>query len=66
MKQYNDPAERVSVEYNGKTYTATYRVEHGCITVSTLRGEKSTQLGGLTAKALAIELLIELITESKA
>lgn len=66
MKKYNDSAERVSIEYNSKTYTATYRVEHGCVTVSTLWGEKSTQLGGLTAEALAIDLLIELIEEEKA
>ncbi|MCY1369854.1 hypothetical protein D9M68_977530 [compost metagenome] len=55
----------VSIELNGRTYSGRYRVEKGIITVSTMSGSKSTQLGRLPEEALARMLLRELVDEEK-
>lgn len=58
--------DTVTVEANGKTYTASYAVERKIITVSTPNGSKATQLGNLSPEHLAKMLLKELIREGKA
>lgn len=56
----------VSVELNGKTYTGTYEVDAGIVTVRTLMGSKNTQVGGSTPQTLAPLMLSELVKEGRA
>jgi len=59
------PHQKVTVEHEGKTYSATYWVERDIITVSSFElGHKSAQLGGMTQLALAGLLLHEMIEKS--
>lgn len=58
--------DTITVESEGKTYTASYNVSKGVITVSTGLDSKSTQVGGLPPEHLAKLLLRELIREGKA
>ena len=63
MKQ--TPHQKGTVEQEGKTYSATYWIERGIVTVSSFDlGQKSTQLGGMTPLTLAQLLLHELIAKS--
>jgi hypothetical protein len=55
-----------SVEYEGKTYSVSYYCQGGMITVQTVGGQKSTQLGGMRLNVLAKMLLGELIRVGKA
>jgi len=55
-----------SMEYEGKTYNASYSLQGGMVTVQTAGGQKSTQLGGLRLKVLAKMLLGQLIRTGKA
>jgi len=55
-----------SMEYKGKTYSASYYCQEGMITVQTVGGQKSTQLGGMRLNVLAKMLLEELIRVGKA
>ncbi len=52
----------VTVEHQGKPYTATWRVEADVITVSTASGSKSTQLDDLFPESLARMMLWEAIS----
>lgn len=61
-----EPEGRVTLERNGKTYTATYRVEKRMITVSTAFGRKSTQLGSSPPEILARITLGEMIDAGEA
>jgi hypothetical protein len=58
-------AESVEVEVDGKIYQASYFVWKGVVTVEYEGGEKSTQVGGLTADQVARHLLSEMIGEKK-
>lgn len=63
MKQ--TPHQEVTVEHEGKKYSATYWVERDILTVSSFDlGQKSTQLGGMTPLVLARLLLHEIIGKS--
>jgi len=54
----------LTVEHEGKTYSATYSVERDIITVSSFDfGWKSAQIGGMPPLTLARLLLHEMITE---
>ncbi len=65
MARRPQPVE-FSMEYQGKTYNASYYLQGGMITVQTAGGHKSTQLGGLRLKVLARMLLGQLIRTGKA
>ena len=56
---------KISVELDGKTYTGSYNVKRGVVTVSTLKGHKSTQVGGSPPEVIARMLLRELVSEGK-
>lgn len=55
----------VSVEVDGTTHEATYSVASKVVTVQSLYGSNSTQIGGLSAKAVARLLLREIIAGAK-
>jgi hypothetical protein len=55
-----------SMEYEGRTYSASYYLQGRMITVKTVGGQKSTQLGGMRRKVLAEMLLRELVRVGKA
>ena len=57
---------RVTVERNGKQYSAGYIVEKGLITVRTVYGRKSTQLGSSSPEILAKLILGEMIEAGEA
>ena len=52
---------RVTVERDGKQYSAAYTIEKGLITVRTVYARKSTQLGSTPPEVLAKQLLGEMI-----
>jgi hypothetical protein len=55
---------KVSIVVNGRTYTGQMKVEPGRMTVSTLHGQKSLQIGGSppeVSKVFARMLLRELV-----
>lgn len=56
----------ITVNHNGKDYSATYRIEKGVITVRTVYGSKSTQLGSSPPESLARMLLSEMIQSGDA
>ena len=51
----------VTVEHEGKPYTASWRVENDMMIVSTADCTKSTQLGDLPPESLARLMLSEII-----
>lgn len=53
----------VQIEKNGKTYTASYSVDGGMVTVYGETDDKTTQLGGMDALPLARMLLGHLVRE---
>jgi hypothetical protein len=53
-------AERISIEFDGKTYAATYTVERDIVTVHTAFDQKSTQVGGSPPETLAMTMLREM------
>ena len=57
---------RVSCEIDGKTHQGNYWVAGKILVVSTAKGGKSTQLGDMSAEALAKRLLQELAKAGKA
>jgi len=58
--------DRVEIEVSGgKTVSGTFSVKRGMITVSTVHGSKTTQVGQMNAKVLAEKLLRELADEGK-
>ena len=56
-----EKASVIAIEKDGKTYRGSYRVSRGILTVTSLYGEKSTQVGGLAPEVLARILLLELV-----
>lgn len=64
-RRISDSTE-VEIDVEGKKYRGYYRVEDGVLTVSTVAGRKSTQLGRLPEQLLAELLLRELVDEGKA
>jgi hypothetical protein len=58
--------EVVTAECDGKTIKGSYRKIGNMVTVKTLHGSKTTQLGGLTPDYLAKMLLRELARKGKA
>lgn len=57
---------RVTVERNGKQYSAAYTLEKGVITVRTVYARKSTQLGSSSPEVLAKLILSEMIDAGEA
>ena len=55
-QRFSKPKE-ISVEVNGKTYTGTYRVEKGMITVTYLFSRISNHSDGTSGEVLAKSLL---------
>jgi hypothetical protein len=53
----------VEIEFEGKTYTGSYTVEQGMITVSNLYGRKVTQVGSSSPASLARIMLAEIVRE---
>jgi hypothetical protein len=51
----------VTVERDGKTYGATYSVEHGMVTIKTHTETRSMELGGNAPEALAQRVVNEII-----
>jgi hypothetical protein len=68
MTSRQQPSEprSVVITKDRKEYFGMYRVERGLVTVTTLHGRKSTQIGSSTAENVATMLLRELIAEGKA
>lgn len=54
----------VSVELNGKTYNGTYTVARGMITVTSVWGTKTTQVGNMPVEMLAKMLLSEIVHQA--
>src|SRR4051812_3700800 len=55
------PTGQVTIERGGKTYAATYRVEHGMVQVRTHTESRSVELGNETPEAVARRVLDEII-----
>ena len=51
----------VTVERDGRTYAATYAVEHGMVCVKTHTETRSVELGNSTPEAIARSVLNEII-----
>ncbi len=56
----------VSVEVDGKAYDGTYTVQSKVVTVESIYGAGSTQVGGLPPQAVARLLLREIVVGAKA
>ena len=54
---------RVSVNVEGITLTATYEIKSGVVTVISALGSKSTQMGDNTPEYVARMLLQEIVKE---
>jgi len=52
----------VKIERDGKTYTATWRVEKGILTVSTAPGSREAPVGDSEPEDLARKVLSEMIS----
>ena len=61
----NPKSGTVSIKHGDVTYTASYVVERGMITVSGAFGSRTTQLSGSTAENLAKLLLAEMADQGK-
>lgn len=59
-------ATNVSVQVDGKDYDGRYIVESKVVTVESIYGSGSTQVGGLPAQAVARVLLSEIVAGAKA
>lgn len=60
------PAFSGSVEVDGTVHEATYRVSSKVVTAHSPCGSNSTQIGGLSAEAVARILLREIVAGAKA
>ena len=58
--------EEVTVEIEGKSYTAGYSVVSKVVTVHAAYGSASTQVGGSSAKTVARLLLSEIVRGARA
>jgi hypothetical protein len=66
IRQQPSEPKSVVITKDKKEYFGMYRVERGAVTVTTLHGRKSAQIGGSTDEDVATKLLRELIAEGKA
>ncbi|MGA3118261.1 MAG: hypothetical protein ABSF90_28020 [Syntrophobacteraceae bacterium] len=55
----------ISIEFEGKTYSATYTVESGVVEVSSLYGSEETLRGGSSAQNIAGVLFRSILQGSK-
>ena len=63
----HDPTRHaVKCEYDGKTFKGNYWIAGKILVVSTAKGGKSTQLGGMLPEILAKKLLLNLAEVGKA
>ena len=53
----------ITIEHNGKPYTGSYTVQSGIVTVDSMYGRKSTQVGGSDAERIARLMLGELVIQ---
>jgi hypothetical protein len=59
--------DTVELTHKGRLYTASYKIHDGMVTLrSALHGEKSAQLGALSADWLAKRMLRELLEDADA
>ena len=59
--------KELTIDFRGRTVSGSYSTSReGLVTVKTLRGSKTTTLGGSKARVIARILLRELATERKA
>jgi hypothetical protein len=58
-------SEVLEIDFEGKTYRASYSVTGDVVMVRAAYGTKSTQVGGLSAEQVARLLAMELIREAK-
>jgi hypothetical protein len=66
MKKQPPISHSLSVEIDGKTYPGDYSVSSGVVTVQSMYGCGSTQIGGSTASSIARVLLREIVEGAKA
>lgn len=57
-------ANEIEIDYNGKKVKGSYCTNKGIVTVNTLFGSKSTQIGHSTSELLAKIILRELAQEN--
>ena len=57
--------KNIEIQIDGRTVRGTYYVEKGIVTVTTLYGRKSTQVGGSSPESIARLLLRSLDAEGK-
>jgi hypothetical protein len=55
----------ISIEFGGKTYSASYTLESGVVTVSSLYGSEATLQGGAGAQTVASELFRAILRGAK-
>ena len=59
--------KELTIDFRGRTVSGSYSTSRGgLVTVKTLRGDKTTTLGGSNARLIARTLLHELAAEGKA
>lgn len=61
----NESGGEVKVERGGKTYSATYTVEHGMVHVRTHTETRSIELGGDRPEVVARRVLDEILGASR-
>jgi hypothetical protein len=58
-------SSKISIEFDGKNYSATYSVASKVVTVHSFYGSRATQGGGSGATAVARMLLREILQGAK-
>jgi hypothetical protein len=58
------PESRVEIDFNGKTYSATYSVTSKVVTLNSSYGRRSTQIAGATAEIVARVLFREILEDA--
>jgi len=56
----------VTVKHGGKTYAATYTLEHGMVHVRTHTETRSVELADNSAERIARDVLVEIVNASRA
>lgn len=65
MRKHPRSFVELSVEFEGKTYSARYSVSSSVVTVNSVYGSNSTQVGGSTAEIIARMLFREILQGAK-
>ena len=66
MRKSKNPTSRsIAVEFDGKSYSATYSVDSKVVSVECPYGSRSTQIGGSTAESVARLLVREIVADAK-